>query len=56
MGCFQWLGADAKMPEGVEMIKVVWHDRKIYVAGTFNRHLCVWRLLALCKAVRLVHV
>jgi len=29
------------------MIDVVWHEGKIYVAGTFNRRLCLWRLLTL---------
>ena len=36
-----------EIPDKVKMIYVVWHDGKIYVAGTFNCCLCMWRLLTL---------
>ena len=39
---------DAEVPDKVEMLEVLWHDGRIHLAGTFNRRLCVWRLLAIC--------
>eukprot|EP00927_Polykrikos_kofoidii_P058449 TRINITY_DN5297_c0_g1_i1.p1 TRINITY_DN5297_c0_g1~~TRINITY_DN5297_c0_g1_i1.p1 ORF type:complete len:1029 (-),score=202.14 TRINITY_DN5297_c0_g1_i1:321-3407(-) len=35
------------VPKPVERIDVIWHEDKVYVAGTFNRRLCVHRLLAI---------
>jgi len=36
-----------EIPSKVEMLDVIWHQDKIYVAGTFNRRLCVWRLISI---------
>jgi len=36
-----------EIPDKVDMIDVIWHAGKVYVAGTYNRRLCVWRLLTL---------
>lgn len=32
---------------GLDMIDVVWHEGNLFVAGTFNRRLCMYRLLAI---------
>ena len=37
----------AQEPQQLETIDVVWHEDQIYVAGTFNRRLCMYRLLAI---------
>lgn len=34
-------------PPQLRKIDVVWHNDQIYVAGTFNRRLCMYRLLAI---------
>ena len=33
----------AQEPQQLETIDVVWHEDQIYVAGTFNRRLCMYR-------------
>jgi len=33
------------IPDKIEILDVVWHEGKVYVAGSFNRRLCVYRLL-----------
>jgi hypothetical protein len=38
-----------KVPPKIEVLDVVWYDDRIHVAGTFNRRLCVWRLLCLFR-------
>ena len=37
----------AQEPQQLETIDVVWHEDQIYVPGTFNRRLCMYRLLAI---------
>ncbi|CAE7246173.1 true [Symbiodinium sp. CCMP2592] len=34
-------------PEELDCLEVVWHQGRVYVAGSGNRRLCVWRLLCL---------
>eukprot|EP00931_Biecheleriopsis_adriatica_P012820 TRINITY_DN11407_c0_g1_i1.p1 TRINITY_DN11407_c0_g1~~TRINITY_DN11407_c0_g1_i1.p1 ORF type:complete len:640 (-),score=119.93 TRINITY_DN11407_c0_g1_i1:13-1932(-) len=36
-----------RAPKRVEAVEVVWHKGQIYLAGSFNRRLCCWRLLTL---------
>ena len=33
------------IPPELDILEVVWHDDRLYVAGTNNRRLCMWRLL-----------
>lgn len=44
------------VPRRVDAIEVVFHEKKIFVAGTFNRRLCCWRLLALFRPDRFQQV
>eukprot|EP00435_Cladocopium_sp_Y103_P049238 s2040_g14.t1 len=39
-------------PKALEMLDVVWYQNNLYVAGTFNRRLCMYRLLALFATER----
>lgn len=39
-------------PKALEMLDVVWYQKELYVAGTFNRRLCMYRLLALFATER----
>ena len=39
-------------PKALEMLDVVWYKNHLYVAGTFNRRLCMYRLLALFATER----
>ena len=41
----------AQEPQQLETIDVVWHEDQICVAGTFNRRLCMYRLLAIYAGV-----
>eukprot|EP00931_Biecheleriopsis_adriatica_P049210 TRINITY_DN28461_c0_g1_i1.p1 TRINITY_DN28461_c0_g1~~TRINITY_DN28461_c0_g1_i1.p1 ORF type:complete len:1240 (-),score=163.91 TRINITY_DN28461_c0_g1_i1:52-3771(-) len=34
-------------PPQLEVLDVVWHNDKIFVAGSGNRRLCIWRLLGI---------
>jgi len=45
-----------KVPDQVDMLDVVWHQNKIFLAGTFNRRLCVWRLLCIFFPERFARV
>lgn len=36
-----------KIPKELECIDIVWREERWFVAGTFNRRLCMYRLLAL---------
>ncbi|CAE8590964.1 unnamed protein product [Polarella glacialis] len=39
-------------PKELQLIDVVWHEGDLYVAGTFNRRLCMYRLLAIFVSER----
>ncbi|CAE8624260.1 unnamed protein product [Polarella glacialis] len=39
-------------PKELQIIDVVWHEGNLHVAGTFNRRLCMYRLLALFASER----
>jgi len=41
-----------KVPDELAVIDVVWHEGLLYVAGSSNRRLCMWRLLALFRPTR----
>ena len=47
-----------KTPDSRLSLEVVWHDEHLYVAGTYNRRLCVHRLPAIYfpEHVRLINV
>eukprot|EP00913_Durusdinium_trenchii_P034196 g32003.t1 len=39
-------------PKALELLEVMWYKNQLYVAGTFNRRLCMYRLLALFATER----
>lgn len=39
-------------PRALEVLDVTWYRDRLYVAGTFNRRLCMYRLLAIFAAER----
>ncbi|CAK9053277.1 unnamed protein product [Durusdinium trenchii] len=42
----------AQEPKALELLEVMWYKNQLYVAGTFNRRLCMYRLLALFATER----
>merc|ERR1712194_847481 len=43
----QQLMRPGEEPRELEILEVVWHKSKLFVAGTYNRRLCMYRLLAI---------
>lgn len=44
------------IPEKIEILDVIWYEGKVYVAGSFNRRLCVYRLLSIFAGLRTMKV